>query len=78
MSQELVPTGDKLWDSEVRDILGQVSYYNRPQDGELASPEVRRMIAIHAAGKLEKKVAKLEEKIGFVPAPPVVPRRERI
>jgi hypothetical protein len=78
MSQELVPTGDKLWDSEVRDILKQVVYFARPKNGKPHSKEVRRMIAIDAAGRLEGLVDDLEGRIGFVPAPPVVPRRERV
>jgi hypothetical protein len=36
------------------------------------------MIAIDAAGRLEGLVDDLEGRIGFVPAPPAVPRRERV
>jgi hypothetical protein len=78
MSQELVPTGDKLWDSEVRDILTQVIYFARPKNGKPHSPEVRRMIAIDAAGRLEGLVDDLETRIGYVPPPAAVPRRERV
>lgn len=71
-SKALVPLKDPLWDSEVRDILGQVAYYARPRNGKFASPEVRRMIAIDAAGRLEELVDSLEGRIGYVP------RRERV
>lgn len=66
-SKELVPLKDPLWDSEVRDILGQVSYYARPRNGKPTLPEVRRMVAIDAAGRLEELVDGLEGRIGYVP-----------
>ena len=65
--KELVPIKDPLWDNQVKDTLQQVVYYNRPQGGQPPAPEVRRMIAIHAEGRLQALVAELEVKLGFVP-----------
>lgn len=65
--KELVPVGDPLWDNQIRDTLSQVIYYNRPQNGVLPAPEVRRIMAIHAEGSLQTLVAELEDRLGFVP-----------
>lgn len=67
VGKELVPIKDPLWDNQVHDTLSQVIYYNRPQEGALPSPEVRRMVAINAESRLQALVAKLEDKLGYVP-----------
>jgi hypothetical protein len=65
-SKDLVPVGDPLWDNQIKDTLSQVIYYTRSQGGIPTSPEVRRMVAIHAESRLQTLVAELEAKLGFV------------
>ncbi len=65
VSKELVPVRDPLWDSQVQDILSQVHWYT--SSSQHAAPEVRRMLNIHAVGRLESLVADMETRLGYTP-----------